>query len=157
MLTALVVPLRTLALCCQGHRAIALENLALRQQLAVFKRTVKRPPLRSRDRLFWMLLAPEGLPFHGEPATLIVREAKALGTVCRAADSVLLEQVLDDVLLLSIDPSGEEQEQKGERGRQPIHERQCAPDRVGFQWWRVMRPHCDRIHEGEASSDAGRL
>jgi putative transposase len=57
MLTALVVALRTLARCCQGHRAIALENLALRQQVAVFKRTLKRPPLRSRDRLFWILLA----------------------------------------------------------------------------------------------------
>jgi transposase InsO family protein len=56
MLTALVVALRSLALCCRGHRAVALENLALRQQLAVFKRTMKRPPLRPHDRLFWMLL-----------------------------------------------------------------------------------------------------
>jgi putative transposase len=57
MLTALVVALRSLALICGGHRAVALENLALRQQLAVFKRTEKRPPVRHRDRLFWMLLA----------------------------------------------------------------------------------------------------
>jgi hypothetical protein len=57
MLAALVVALRSLALICGGHRAVALENLALRQQLAVFKRTVKRPQLRHRDRLFWMLLA----------------------------------------------------------------------------------------------------
>ena len=57
MLAALVVVLRSLALICRGHRAVALENVALRQQLAVFRRTVKRPPLRRRDRLFWMLLA----------------------------------------------------------------------------------------------------
>jgi putative transposase len=57
MLAALVVVLRSLALICGGHRAVALENLALRQQLAVFKRTVKRPQLRHGDRLFWMLLA----------------------------------------------------------------------------------------------------
>ena len=57
MLAALVVVLRSLALICRGHRAVALENVALRQQLAVFRRTVKRPPLRHRDRLFWMLLA----------------------------------------------------------------------------------------------------
>src|SRR5438093_12571744 len=57
MLAALVVALRSLALICGGHRAIALENLALRQQLAVCKRTVRRPQLRHRDRLFWMLLA----------------------------------------------------------------------------------------------------
>jgi hypothetical protein len=35
MLAALVVLLRSLALLCCGHRAVALENLALRQQLAV--------------------------------------------------------------------------------------------------------------------------
>ena len=52
----------------------------------------------------------EGLPFHREPPTLIVREADAFGTVCRARDSVLLEQVLNNVLLLSIAPTGEEQE-----------------------------------------------
>jgi putative transposase len=57
MLAALVVLLRSLALLCCGPRAVALENLALRQQLAVFRRTAKRPPLRRRDRLFWILLA----------------------------------------------------------------------------------------------------
>ena len=57
MPAALLVVLRSLALICGGHRAVALENLALRQQLAVFKRTVQRPPLRPRDRLFWVLLA----------------------------------------------------------------------------------------------------
>src|SRR5439155_941530 len=56
MLAALVVLLRTFGLLCRGHGAVALENLALRQQLSVFKRTVRRPQLRHRDRLFWMLL-----------------------------------------------------------------------------------------------------
>src|SRR5438128_12487108 len=56
MLAALLVVLRSLALSCGGHRAVALENLALRQQLAVFKNTVRRPQLRHRDRLFWVLL-----------------------------------------------------------------------------------------------------
>jgi len=36
MLAAFVVIVRSLALMCCGHRAVALENLALRQQLAVF-------------------------------------------------------------------------------------------------------------------------
>jgi putative transposase len=56
MLAAVLLLLRSLALICGGHRAVALENLALRQQLAVFNRSVRRPPLHRRDRLFWVLL-----------------------------------------------------------------------------------------------------
>lgn len=36
---------------------LAAENLALRQQLAVMKRTYKRPKIRMVDRLFWVLLS----------------------------------------------------------------------------------------------------
>ena len=36
---------------------LALENLAFRQQVAAMKRSIKRPQLRCRDRLFWMLLS----------------------------------------------------------------------------------------------------
>jgi putative transposase len=57
MLTALLVLLRSIGLICRGHRAVALENLALRQQLATLTRTVRRPQLRMRDRLFWIFLA----------------------------------------------------------------------------------------------------
>jgi len=35
------------------RRDLALENLALRQQLAVLKRERKRPAIKNRDRLFW--------------------------------------------------------------------------------------------------------
>ena len=40
-----------------GRAASAAENLALRQQVAVFKQSVKRPKLRPRDRIFWVLLS----------------------------------------------------------------------------------------------------
>ena len=36
---------------------LALENMALRQQLIVLKRSCKRSHIRRRDRLFWMLLS----------------------------------------------------------------------------------------------------
>jgi transposase InsO family protein len=36
---------------------LAAENLALRQQLAVCKQSVKRPKLRPRDRVFWVWLS----------------------------------------------------------------------------------------------------
>jgi putative transposase len=37
--------------------AVSLENVALRHQLAVLQRSVRRPRLRRRDRLFWPWLA----------------------------------------------------------------------------------------------------
>src|SRR2546430_1823368 len=48
---------RLLPFFCGGHRQLAIENLALRQQLAVYKRTATRPRLRTTDRLFWAGLA----------------------------------------------------------------------------------------------------
>jgi putative transposase len=57
MLTALLVLLRSIGLICRGHRVVALENLALRPQVAALTRSVKRPELRTRDRLFWILLS----------------------------------------------------------------------------------------------------
>jgi transposase InsO family protein len=49
--------LRLLPFLLGGHRQLALENLALCQQLAVYKRTAARPKLRTTDRLFWTGLA----------------------------------------------------------------------------------------------------
>jgi putative transposase len=57
MLTGLLLLLRSIVLICGGSRAVALENLALRQQLAALTRTAKRPQLHARDRLFWIVLA----------------------------------------------------------------------------------------------------
>src|SRR5262245_996931 len=56
MITLLLHLLRLFPFLCGGHRQLALENLALRRQLAVYKRTVTRPRLRRADRLFWVWL-----------------------------------------------------------------------------------------------------
>ena len=53
MITLVLHLVRLLPFLCGGHRQLALENLALRQQLTVYKRTVTRPKLRPTDRLFW--------------------------------------------------------------------------------------------------------
>jgi len=48
MIILLLHLLRLLPFLCGGHRQLALENLALRQQLAVYKRTANRPiPIRE--------------------------------------------------------------------------------------------------------------
>src|SRR5215467_3526732 len=54
MLNAIVVSIRFILLILAGQKQVALENAALRQQLAVFKRNVPRPKLNRRDRWFWI-------------------------------------------------------------------------------------------------------
>jgi GAF domain-containing protein len=51
MITLLLHLFRLLPFLFGGHRQLALDNLALRQQLAVYKRTVSRPPLRRTDAI----------------------------------------------------------------------------------------------------------
>jgi putative transposase len=53
MITLLLHLLRLFPFLFGRHRQLALENLALRQQLTVYKRTVTRPRLRTLDRIFW--------------------------------------------------------------------------------------------------------
>jgi len=57
MVTLLLHLLRLLPMLCGCHRQVALENLALRHQLAVYKKMVNRPKLLGRDRLFWVALS----------------------------------------------------------------------------------------------------
>ncbi len=47
MITLLLHLLRLLPFLVGGHRQLALENLALRQQLVIYKRTVIRPKLHT--------------------------------------------------------------------------------------------------------------
>jgi len=48
---------RTFISALRSHRALALENLALRHQLDVLKRNTKRPHLTNRDRVLWVILS----------------------------------------------------------------------------------------------------
>ena len=49
--------IRTLISTLSTHRSLALENLALRQQVAVLQRSSRRPFLTGIDRLFWCFLS----------------------------------------------------------------------------------------------------
>src|SRR5712692_7501346 len=57
MLASLLRVFRLVWLFWRGHQALVLENLALRQQLAIYKRKQKRPRLTRWDRWFWIALA----------------------------------------------------------------------------------------------------
>ena len=60
----------------RSRRDLVLENVALRQQLAVYLRQSRRPTLRDRDRRFWSLLARTWSGWRSalvlvEPATVV--------------------------------------------------------------------------------------
>jgi hypothetical protein len=57
MLAMILYLFRFVRLLGSGHQAVAVENLALRLQLAAYKRKRGRPVLTQRDRLFWVGLS----------------------------------------------------------------------------------------------------
>jgi hypothetical protein len=65
----------------RSHESLRLENMALRHQLAVYQRTVKRSKLRPSDRLLWAWLSrlwsgwQQALEFV-QPRTVLVWQKK---------------------------------------------------------------------------------
>ncbi len=53
----LLLILRTFISALRSHRALALENLALRHQLEVLRQNTKRPRLTNLDRNLWIILS----------------------------------------------------------------------------------------------------
>jgi len=84
MITLLLHLLRLFPFLCSGHRQLALENLALRQQLAVYKRTVTRPRLRRPDRLFFSEAACQ------EKSSLVVSAPSLSSSFVKTTDARLL-------------------------------------------------------------------
>ena len=56
MMKMLLKLILNILLRTQKDSDLVLENLALRQQLAILKRPKKRPQIRTKDRLFWIML-----------------------------------------------------------------------------------------------------
>jgi len=56
MLNIILCFVRALLASVKSRRELAVENLVLRQQLAVLKRSVKRPTITATDRAFWALV-----------------------------------------------------------------------------------------------------
>jgi len=57
MRSRLFAVLKTVCSLFKSRRQLTLENLALRQQLAMLKPSVKRPQALPADRLFWVLFS----------------------------------------------------------------------------------------------------
>jgi hypothetical protein len=76
MLLDLRLLVETLRRSGTRRRDLVWENLALRQQLAVYQRQMHRPPLRQHDRLFWLLLVKRWTGWRGalvfvQPETIV--------------------------------------------------------------------------------------
>ncbi len=76
MASRVVCAVRFLIVLFGRHRSLVLENVALRQQLAMYRRTRPKPAVRWSDRLFWVGLR------HAWPgwtsALMVVRPATVI-------------------------------------------------------------------------------
>jgi hypothetical protein len=54
MVASIIHVVRALIGLASPHRSLVLENLPLRQQLAICRRTALKPAMRWSDRLFWL-------------------------------------------------------------------------------------------------------
>ena len=61
----------------RSRRELALQNLALRQQLAILKRKTKRPRLNNADRSVWVALC--GLWPDWQNALILVKPETVIG------------------------------------------------------------------------------
>ena len=77
MLHLLYALLATAGSSLKPQRELALENLALRQQLAILHRKSKRPKLTKADRAFWVALCRLWPDWHN--ALLIVKPQTVIG------------------------------------------------------------------------------
>lgn len=68
---------RLLIVLSSQHRSLALENLALRQQLALYQRTRPKPMMRWPNRLFWIGLRAAWRDW--KTALVIVRPSTVVG------------------------------------------------------------------------------
>ena len=80
----------------------------------------------------------EHLALHGEATSLVVGETQPSGSVRRAENPVLLEQVVNDRLVLPIDPAGDQQEKESEWARQRVHGESLPEAPWAFKSWRLI-------------------
>jgi hypothetical protein len=101
-------------------------------------------------------MTAEDLAFHGQATALVVGEAEPSRSVRCAPDPVLLEQVVDDRLLLPVDPAGEEENDEGKRRRQRVHG-VSVPERLARRKTRQNRERAPlglgRVLGAQASCD----
>src|SRR2546430_6729807 len=64
-MSLLLALLGTLRAALKVGTDLVLENLALRQQLALLRRRSKRPRVGLLDRVFWMWLSRDRFPYRG--------------------------------------------------------------------------------------------
>ncbi len=73
-----------------------------------------QPPVPGQDRVrsddrrhVAQELSTERLAFHREPSSLVIGEAETLATELAFEDAVLLDEVINDILLVTVDPAGD--------------------------------------------------
>src|SRR6266446_6480442 len=147
MVILLLRLLRLIPFFFAGPRQLALENLALHQQLAVYKRSVTRPRLRRTDRLFWVGLTRI---WAGWRRPLGNRDSRH----CPAMAAAPLPRVLDQALWPPDRRSPARQCRDQDPGR-PHGRREPTLGRPTHPWRTPQARHrCGRAHRLSVDSEA---
>jgi len=87
-----------LKLIFMSKHDIVLENLALRQQLAVQQRSMKRPKIKNRDRIFWIWLSRFWNNWRS--SLIIVKPSTVIGWHKKGFKSYLRRSMNDLILFI---------------------------------------------------------
>ena len=85
-------------LLIEDRQRLALENVALRHQLAVLTRSVKRPKIHDSDRMFWILMKKMLADWRDavhfvKPDTIVAWQCVQIRQACSVGDSPTEERV----------------------------------------------------------------
>ena len=151
---------------CWSKADLAMENLALRQQLAVYKRKRPRPPIEPLERLFWSVLKDQFAAWADaliivKPETVVRWQKKRFRDFWRKKSKpgrpTIDRQHIAFIKRISGDPTSPRPAAGASKGKPPRVRRGPHRPRVGSQVRHQALPgHCPEVH-GQALSTAGRL
>ena len=142
MLHLLYALLATARSSLKSHRELALENLALRQQLAVLRRTTKRPKLINADRAFWVVLSrlwPEW-----RSALILVKPETVIGMVSQRLQALVVPTATFGILYVFVVLEHERRSTSSETGTRSM----AQPSFVERMRWESNRSSPRRVPRG---------
>ncbi len=126
----------------RSRRELALENLALRQQLAVLKRSSKRPKLAKMDRAFWVALSR--LSTAWQDILILVKPETVIGMASQRLRALVVPTATFRILYVFVVLEHERRSTSSETGTRSM----AQPSFVERMRWESNRSSPRRVPRG---------